>query len=135
MIYFSTRAMKRVGVKNLFALGVLGAVVRLGCFSMVTSVWHVVPLQLLHALTFGAYHTASVTYVSRLAPAHMKTSAQTVFHAVTLGLGGIVGGTLGGVIAERFGFRALYAAFAGVALVALVLLVAFVPSDRQDREG
>lgn len=134
MIYFSTRVMKRVGVKALFALGVFGIVVRLGCFSLVTSVWQVVPLQLLHALTFGAFHTASVTYVSRLAPAHMKSSAQTVFHAVTLGLGGIVGGALGGAIAERFGFRVLYAAFAGVALAALVVL-AFVPSDRPGRRG
>jgi PPP family 3-phenylpropionic acid transporter len=130
MIYFSTRAVKRVGVKTLFALGLVGIVVRLGCFSMVTSVWQVVPLQFLHALTFGAYHTASVTYVSRLAPPDMRSSAQTVFHAVTLGFGGLVGGTVGGQIAEQFGFRTLYMVYAGVAVVALAVMLLFVPSDR-----
>ncbi|MHC5054400.1 MAG: MFS transporter [Planctomycetota bacterium] len=135
MIYFSTRAVKRIGVKALFALGLVGIAVRLGCFSMVTSVWQVVPLQFLHALTFGAYHTASVTYVSRLAPPDMRSSAQTVFHAVTLGLGGIVGGALGGEIAERFGFRTLYVLFAGVAVAALAVLVFLVPPDRRDADA
>ena len=131
MVYFSTRAVKRVGVKALFAFGLVGIVVRLGCFSLVTNVWQVVPLQFLHALTFGAYHTASVTYVSRLAPPDMRSSAQTVFHAVTLGFGGLVGGTVGGQIAERFGFRALYMVYAGVAVAGLAILLLLVPSDRR----
>ena len=131
VIYFSGRIMRRIGIRSLFALGLAGIVVRLLGFAWATSIWHVVPLQFLHALTFGAYHTASVTYVSGLVPAHMKSSAQTLFSALTIGLGGICGGVVGGYLAEAYGFTVLYAAFGGIAALALVLLLAFVP--RPDR--
>jgi len=127
IIYFSHRIMRRIGVRNLFALGLLGCMVRLIAFSYATHVWHVVPLQLLHALTFGAYHTASVTYVSRIVPVHMKASAQTVFAALSGGLGGLCGGAIAGLVAETWGFAVLYRSFGFIALAGLVILLAAVP--------
>jgi PPP family 3-phenylpropionic acid transporter len=133
VLFFSLAIMKRVGVRNLFLLGILGVVVRLAGFSLVNAQWQLYPLQLLHALTFGAYHAASVTFVSRLAPADRQGTAQTVFAGITMGVGGIIGGRGGGWIAEQFGFRALFAIFAGVALVALVLAVLLIPDERKAR--
>lgn len=127
VIYFSRRIMDRIGVRNLFALGLLGCAVRLFGFSVARNVWHVVPLQFLHALTFGAFHCASVTYVSRYVPKHMTSTAQTLFAGVVLGGGGIVGGALGGRLAQQYGYSTLYAVFSGVALVALILLLVAVP--------
>ena len=132
IIYFSTRIMKRIGVKNLFALGLLGCMVRLVCFSFATNVWQVIPLQCLHALTFGAFFTASVTYVSRLVPAEMKSSAQTLFAGLSTGLGSLLGGALGGVVAENYGFAVLYRVFGGIAFVALVILMVFVPREEEE---
>jgi len=60
---------------------------------------------------FGAYHTASVTFISRHTPAHMKSTVQTVFAALTVGLGGICGGVFGGWLAEEYGFHTLYRVF------------------------
>jgi len=130
VIYFSTPIMRRIGVRNLFALGLAGIVLRLVGYGFARSVWHVAPLQFLHALTFGAYHTASVTFISRLVPAHMKSSAQTIFAALTVGLGGILGGWFGGYIARFHGFPALYWTFGVIAFVALVILLGFVPDDK-----
>jgi len=131
VVYFSGRIMKRIGVRNLFALGLLGCVLRLAGFSVVTNVWQAAPLQLFHMLTFGAFFTASVTYVSRLVPPNMKSSAQTLFAALSTGLGSLVGGALGGVIVERYGFSALYRVFGGIGLAGLIILLAFVPAERQ----
>lgn len=127
IVYFSHRIMRRIGVRSLFALGLLGCTVRLIAFSYATHVWHVIPLQLLHALTFGAYHTASVTYVSRTVPVHMKASAQTLFAALSGGLGGLCGGAVAGLVAETWGFAVLYRSFGFIALAGLVILLAAVP--------
>ena len=127
VIYFSRRIMARIGVRNLFGLGLLGCTVRLLGFAASNTLSALIPLQLLHSLTFGAFHSASVTYVSRLAPAHMQSTAQTFFAAVTVGAGGIVGGALGGHVAERYGFTVLYLAFGCIAGAALLLLLTSVP--------
>ncbi len=127
VMYYSRRIMDRIGVKSLFALGLLGCALRLYGFSVATTVWMVLPLQLLHSLTFGAFHTASVTYVSESVPADMQSTAQAVFSAVTIGAGGILGGALGGLVARHLGFKALYFSFGSLAAVALVLLLLTVP--------
>jgi len=135
LIFFSGRIMARIGTKRLFALGLIGVAVRLTCFSFVSSVWQLIPLQLLHALTFGAYHTASVNFVSRLAPPHLKSTAQTVFAALTGGLGGIFGGIIGGWVAETFGYVALYRSFGLLAVVALVILTVAMPGNERGPEA
>jgi MFS family permease len=71
-----------------------------------------------------------VTYVSQLVPRNLQSAAQAFFGAVTVGVAGFAGGALGGGIAQRYGFAALYAGSAGVALVALVLLLTTVPNHR-----
>jgi len=127
VLFFSLPIMRRIGVRNLFLLGMLGVVLRLVGFSFVTASWQLYPLQLLHALTFGAYHAASVTVVSRLAPAHRQGTAQTLFVAITMGIGGIGGGALGGWTAQHHGFSTLFLLFAGIASIGLVLALFLVP--------
>ena len=133
VIYYSRRIMDHIGVRNLFALGLLGITVRLASFCLAPSLWVVVPLQLLHSLTFGAYHCSSVTYVSRIVPVRLLSTAQTLFSAVTIGLGSMIGGAVGGMVARHFGFRALYGSFGVVAAVAFVLLLLTVPASDQGR--
>lgn len=134
VIYYSRRIMDRIGVRNLFALGLFGCALRLTGFGLAPSIWVVAPLQFLHCLTFGAYHCASVTYVSKLVPQSMHSTAQTFFSAVTIGLGGIVGGAMGGWVAERYGFPTLYISFGCIALIALGLLITCVPSLEHGNE-
>jgi PPP family 3-phenylpropionic acid transporter len=128
VIYFSRRIMNRIGVRNLFAFGLLGIAIRLIGFGLAPSLWVVVPLQFLHSLTFGAYHCSTVTYVSRAVPVRLQSTAQTLFSAVTFGLGSMLGGALGGVLARHFGFRLLYGGFGGLAAVSLLALLLTVPS-------
>jgi PPP family 3-phenylpropionic acid transporter len=129
VILFSRRIIARVGVRGLFAAGMIGVVVRLGCYAFVTSPWQVLPLQFLHALTFGAYHVASVTYVARLVPTHMQASAQTIFSSLTVGLGGLAGGVLGGVLVQAWGFSAMYGLYSAVAAAGLGVLLVAVPRE------
>jgi len=127
VIYFSRRIMQRIGVRNLFALGLAGCTVRLLGFAAAPGLWCVIPLQLLHSLTFGAYHCASVTYVSRVVPPRLHSTAQTLFAAITVGGGGILGGLFGGRIAQAYGFPAMYAVCGATAFAGLLLLLFAVP--------
>ncbi len=127
IIYWSRAIMARIGVRNLFALGLVGAALRLGGFSLAHGLWAVIPLQFLHSLTFGAYHCASVTYVSRVVPPRLQSTAQTLFAGITVGGGMMVGGALGGVVARQAGFRPMFAAAALLAVLTLGLLLWKVP--------
>lgn len=127
LIFWSRQIMARIGVRNLFALALLGTVVRLLGFSYESSLWVVIVMQPLHALTFGAYHCATVTYVSSIFPAHFQGSAQTIYSALTVGLGGLLGSAVGGVILEHHGYQAMYSFAAAVALIGLMVCILLVP--------
>ncbi len=127
LIFWSRNIMARIGIRNLFVLGLLGTVVRLLGFGCQGSLWTVVAMQPLHMLTFGAFHCSSVTYVSRSFPNRLQGSAQGIYYAVTVGLGSFLGSAAGGVVLEHFGYVAMYLAFAAVAAAALVIAILFVP--------
>jgi PPP family 3-phenylpropionic acid transporter len=83
-------------------------------------------LQLLHALSFGATHLGSLTFIARHAPAGQSATAQGY---LSIAMGAAMAGALGlsGVLYQAFGSRA-YAAMAlaavaggGCALVAYQL--------------
>jgi len=132
VIFYSRRIMAKIGARNLFALGLFGCAVRLLGFAGASYVWMLIPLQLLHSLTFGAFHTASVTYVSKCVPRDLQGTAQATFAACTAGIGGIAGSALGGRIAENYGFPMLYLSAGLFAVVALVILLVAVPAMKTE---
>ncbi len=129
LVFCSKRIIDKIGLKSFFALGLLGCVLRLAGFSVESNIWVVLCLQPLHCLTFGAYHCATVTYVSRMFPAKFQGGAQGIYSAITVGLGGLVGSAVGGVVLDAFNYTVLYTAFSGVALLGLIICLLFVPKQ------
>jgi len=127
LIFWSRSIMERIGVRNLFVLGLVGTVVRLLGFGCQGGLWTVIAMQPLHMLTFGAFHCSSVTYVSRSFPTRLQGSAQGIYYAVTVGLGSFLGSAVGGVVLERCGYVTMYVSFAAVAAVAVLITLLFVP--------
>ena len=64
--------------------------------------------QILHAITYGAFHMASILYIDRLAPPKAKTLGQAVNNAITYGLGLMVGFFLNGYLYEKIGSFSLF---------------------------
>ncbi|MDA0275212.1 MAG: MFS transporter [Proteobacteria bacterium] len=83
----------------------------------------VVAAQLLHAFTFGAFHSASVAAVHRLFPGPVQARGQALFSSLCYGVGGMTGSLVAGITwqslgpALRFGVGSLFALL-GAALVA-----------------
>ena len=65
--------------------------------------------QILHALTYGAFHVASILYMDKLTPDNAKTLGQAVNNAVTYGFGIMAGFLFNGYFFEIIGAPALFA--------------------------
>jgi len=72
--------------------------------------------QILHALTYGTFHIASILYIDRTVPSEAKTFGQAVNNAVTYGLGMTVGFLVNGIFYDSIGSSWLFAASALIAL-------------------
>jgi PPP family 3-phenylpropionic acid transporter len=73
--------------------------------------------QLLHALTFGAHHAASVAAVHRLFPDRAHARGQALFSSVSYGAGGAAGALIAGWIWETAGAGPMFTFAALAALV------------------
>jgi PPP family 3-phenylpropionic acid transporter len=80
-------------------------------------------LQVLHGMTFGAFYTASVSYLAGRVPAALRASGQALYVAVTFGLGGLAGFTAAGAGYDLLGGHRLFLVAAGVELVPALLIL------------
>jgi PPP family 3-phenylpropionic acid transporter len=80
------------------------------------ALWVIVAAQLMHAVTFGLHHSASMAVMHRWFPAAEQARAQAAFIVVAYGFGGTAGGVMAGALWEHI---APQAAFIGAALAGL----------------
>ena len=88
--------------------------------------------QILHAVTYGAFHMASILYIDALSPDEHKTLGQAVNNAVTYGLGLMTGFFVTGLLYDRFGSFSLFAISGGVALLGGVFFQASLMLKSRD---
>ena len=79
--------------------------------------------QVLHALTFGAYHAASVGLIHEFFKGRHQSKGQALFGSFTYGAGGVLGGLASGPIWQHWGASTLYSFSAAMALLGLFLMV------------
>jgi PPP family 3-phenylpropionic acid transporter len=120
------RLIRRIGLKWTLTLSILGCTLRLLAFSFPLGPPAITAVQLLHALTFTTFTVSTITLVSRLTPPELRASGQTLWFALTGGLGAAAGAQLAGMATGAVGLLAMFRLFAGVAAVALVAALLFV---------
>jgi len=111
----SAAIVARIGPIPLIALGAGAAVVRWLVMGLDPPLLLLLPLQILHALTFGAAHIGAIHFIGRAVPDAQAGTAQALYASVTGGIA-TAGATL---IAGP-----LYAAYAGRVYWAMALLAA-----------
>ena len=80
--------------------------------------------QLLHAASFGVFHSAALASVHRLFQGGSQARGQAVYSSLSFGLGGTIGGLASGVAWQRLGAAPTFTAAAMCALLGWVVLVA-----------
>jgi MFS transporter, PPP family, 3-phenylpropionic acid transporter len=126
---FSRVVFKRIGARQLILMGAAAALLRWTAMGFDPPLVMLVPLQILHALTFGATHLGAMHFIAETVPEAQAGTAQSLYASVT---GGIAMGSATLVSGP------LYAAFAGrgywaMALIAAIALAASLALWRAPR--
>jgi len=119
--------MRRFSLRAILLASFLAAGVRfLAIGSAVNLVVVLVLAQLLHGLTFGSYHAASVAAVHRLFGGALAMRGQALYASLSYGLGGVAGMLLSGWAWEAFGPQVTFAISAAFGLLgALIIALRF----------
>ncbi len=107
------------------------AAARWGILSAWTSVPLLILAQLLHAFSFVLFHTSAVGHTHRLFPSSLRSSGQSLYSALTYGLGNLIGFLGSAALVDRIGIPRLFALSAGVALTALLLALRLRETDHE----
>ncbi|MBO6560188.1 MAG: MFS transporter [Nisaea sp.] len=112
------RFVHRVGPLGYLAIAAVGGILRWPLTPLTNDPVLLVPLQCLHALTFGAAHLGAMAYLARNIPDNVGATGQSLYYALT---GGVLMGAmmpLAGTLYESFG-PAAYNAMGLCSLLAL----------------
>ncbi|MBN8455636.1 MFS transporter [Accumulibacter sp.] len=127
VFFFMVVLLRRFGLRRVLLLSFAAAVLRfLMIGQLVDWPWLMVVAQLLHGLTFGAYHAAAIAAVNRWFPGHCQTRGQALYSTVSFGAGGLLGSLLSGWTWDAWGAAATFALSSLLALVGLLIVAIWV---------
>lgn len=127
-VFFFMAAMQRsLGLRVILLISFAATVLRFLMIGWCIEWLSVIILaQLLHGLTFGAYHAAAIAAVNRWFPGHCQARGQALYSSISFGAGGLLGSLLSGWTWDRLGAGLTYtlsSAFAAAGLIFVVLWV------------
>lgn len=122
LLFFGGRIIRRFGLSAMLKASMTAVVARLGIIGLLPALWAVLPSQVLHAMTFGVFHAASIEFLRRKVPPARRGLAMALYMSLALALPGWIGSSLGGVVIERYGYAALYVSYAAAPLLGMALL-------------
>ncbi|WP_419901656.1 MFS transporter [Kiloniella sp.] len=83
---FSNKLFKSARSLHLILIGSVAGIIRWGALGFDDSMVVIIGIQILHALTFGATHLGSMSFISRHAPKNVAASAQSIYSSIANGL-------------------------------------------------
>lgn len=127
---YAARLLKQFKVLNLLALSIFLTALRwLMLAYFAEHAWIIALSQVLHALSFGLSHVASVYFLSGYFSKQFQSRAQALYVSIAFGIGGAAGSYIAGIMwkqgagaMDSFSFSALMAFIGGLILVILSLL-------------
>ena len=123
MLFCGGWFIRRWGIRRMLIVSMAAVSVRVCIYGLVPHLGAILPAQLLHALTFGMFHAASIEFLRRKVPARRRGLAMAIYMSVALGLSGWIGSSVGGVIVQDWGYATLYLLYAIPPLVGIVCVV------------
>eukprot|EP00005_Dracoamoeba_jomungandri_P000507 CAMPEP_0174253808 /NCGR_PEP_ID=MMETSP0439-20130205/3163_1 /TAXON_ID=0 /ORGANISM="Stereomyxa ramosa, Strain Chinc5" /LENGTH=563 /DNA_ID=CAMNT_0015335043 /DNA_START=1 /DNA_END=1690 /DNA_ORIENTATION=- len=107
LFHFSKPLLNYFGCYLLIASAHIGSILRLFFYTLLPSAWLVLPLELLHGLTFAAMWSASIEHLNTTVPKGIRATGQGVFSS-SLGFGQATGILVGGLVYKNMGARVLF---------------------------
>ena len=131
--YFMPGFMRRFRLRAILLLSFSAAVIRFIIIGFCVGYPALLALaQLLHGLTFGAFHSASIAVVNVLFSGKTRSRGQALYASSSFGAGGLAGSLAGGWLWGSLGPQAAFVFASLSALSGLVLVAMLGDDDRQD---
>lgn len=121
--FFADKILHRCGTTIVLFLSIVGYVLRVSYYSVVTNPWTVLPFEFLHGITFSLSWAASTNYVYRASTPGTDGTMMGLLSAMLNGFGKGLGTMVGGWIYNRYGaVRMWHTTLLGAILSSLALL-------------
>lgn len=133
--------LKNLGWRKTMIIGILGQAVRFGVYSMGTPslLWAVIAVNVVHGFAYACFFATVYIFVDENFPKDIRTSAQSLFNMLILGIAQFASNILSGRMSEIFkvtkvvggktvdtvNFHQLFLVPMGFAIFAAVLLAVF----------
>ena len=130
VFFVMSRVMRRYSLRTILIVSCSTSVIR-----FVTIGWGVdfmgvlVLTQLMHGLTFGAFHAAAISAINRWFPGRTRSRGQALYSSLAFGGGGLVGGVISGWTWDHLGGQLTFALGSIYALIGLVLVLGWVRDE------
>lgn len=122
VMFLSGKLISRFGSLRLVRFALLVMALRLGLWSLLRNPIALASTQILHAVTFGVFHVASVAFVARHTRRERLGIGLAAYSAIALGVPQVLGSAIGGFVIEWLGFSGFYAVFATLPLASGIIL-------------
>ena len=103
LFWQSRRLLARLGPIGLMVLGGIAGIMRWSLAGALTWLPFIAAIQLLHAFTFGASHLGAMHFLSRTVPPSAAAGAQSLYAALSSGLGSGLVMVIAGALYSTFG--------------------------------
>ncbi len=121
---------RRFSLRDILLASFVAAVVRFVLMGWgVESAMLMIFVQLLHGLTFGAYHASAIAAVNQWFPGKTQGRGQALYSSLSFGAGGLLGALISGRTWDWLGSGWTFTLSAAFALVGVLLIWHWVPSE------
>lgn len=121
-LLFADKILDRLGVKIVLLLSSGVMAVRMLLLYMTHNVYLILPISLLHGLTFIVFVYSLATYINKEVPKELKATGQTINGFIGIGVARIIGNIAGGILSDKIGSRQV---FFYVSLLELMTVIIF----------
>ena len=99
--------------------------------SQVNDGWTIAAVQSFHGLSFGVFYVCCITHMERAVPAPLRATGRSLFSAISMGMGTILGAHLAGIIYDVGGAKLSFQVGSGLSLMTPILLWVSMRSTRR----
>lgn len=130
VFFFMSRAMRRFTLRSILLASFIVAVVRFAMIDWgVASLPVMVLTQLMHGITFGAFHSAAISAINCWFPGPTRSRGQALYSSLSFGAGGLIGGVISGWTWDHLGGELTFALASLYSLLGMLLVVAWIKEE------
>ncbi|WP_267128114.1 MFS transporter [Erysipelothrix piscisicarius] len=120
--------LKKYGGKNLMVFSSMIMIIRMITYGMATSVFQIIVLSTLQAITFPLILVAQKDLIFRESPSHLRSTAQMFSISMSIGFSAIITPLVSGILVEQMPIQTVIFIFGAIMVVPTVMISIFKPA-------